>query len=85
MKMLAMLASKLTNSAKCFSTFANADYIDVKGKFGTEGSNMWKPWNYKQRVNVVNKVNAFKKRIAVEKNFLENKEIQNYRLHCQVK
>ena len=38
----------------------------MKGIFGTESSNKWKPWNYQQRVNVVNKVNAFKKRIAVE-------------------
>ena len=50
------------NLCKCFSSYC----IDVKGAFGTESSNKWKSLNYKQRVNVVNKVNAFKKRIAVE-------------------
>ena len=57
-------------SAKYFSPFANvslADCRDDKGTFGTESSNKWKPWNYQQRVNVVNKVNAFKKRVALEK------------------
>ena len=52
-----------------FSTFSNvsvADCIDVKGTFGTETSTKWKPWNYRQRVNVVNKADAFKKKIAVE-------------------
>ena len=44
----------------------SADCRDVKGTFGTESSNKWKPWNYQQRVNVANKVNAFKKRVAVE-------------------
>ena len=71
MKMLAMLAGELTISGKYFSPFANvslADCRDVKGTFGTESSNKWKPWNYQQRVNVVNKVNAFKKRVALEKN-----------------
>ena len=70
MKMLAMLAGELTISAKYFSPFANvslADCRDVKGTFGTESSNKWKPWSYKQRVNVVNKVEAFKKRVALEK------------------
>jgi len=36
-------------SAKYFSPFANvslADCRDVKGTFGTESSNKWKPWNY---------------------------------------
>ena len=70
MKMLAMLAGELTISAKFFSPFANVsltDCMDVKGTFGTEISNKWKPWNYQQRVNVVNKVEAFKKRVALEK------------------
>ena len=70
MKMLAMLAGELTISAKYFSPLANvslADCRDVKGTFGTESSNKWKPWSYKQRVNVVNKVEAFKKRVALEK------------------
>ena len=70
MKMLAMLASELTISAKYFSPFANVsldDCRDVKGTFVTESSNKWKPWNYQQRVNVVNKVEAFKKKVALEK------------------
>ena len=66
MKMLAMLAGELTISAK-YHVLNLFDCIDVKGTFGTETSNKWKPWNYKQRVNVVNKGNDFKKKIAVEK------------------
>ena len=44
--MLTMLAGELTISAEYFSTFANvsvADCINVKGTFGTESSNKWKP------------------------------------------
>ena len=69
MKMLAMLAGELTISAKYFSPFVNVslDCRDVKGTFGTESSNKWKPWNYQQRVNVVNKVEALKKKVALEK------------------
>ena len=70
MKMFAMLAGELTITAKYFSPFANgssADCRDVKGTFGTESSNKWKPWNYQQRVNFANKVNAFKKRVAVRR------------------
>ena len=63
MKMPAMLAGQLTISAKYFSPLANVsltDCRDVKGTFGTESSNKWKPWNYQQRINVakLNKVNA---------------------------
>ena len=60
----------MTISAKYFSPFANvsvADCRDVKGTFGTQSSKKWKPWNYPQRINVVNKVKAFKKRVALEK------------------
>ena len=70
MKMLAMLAGELRISAKYFSPFASvsvADCRDVKGTFGTQSSNKRKPWNYLQRINVVNKVEAFKKRVALEK------------------
>jgi len=69
MKILAMLAGELTNGPKHFSTFSNVsvtDCNDVKGTFGTENSNKWKPWNYNQ-TNFVNKVDVFKKRVAVEK------------------
>ena len=47
MKMLAMLAGELTNSAKYFSLFGNvskADCTDLTGTFGTENFNKWKPW-----------------------------------------
>ena len=63
-------------SAKYFSPFANvslADCRDVKGTFGTDRSNKWKPWNYQQRVNVVNKVETFKKRVALEKIYEKTK------------
>jgi len=62
-KILAMLTGELTISAKYCSTFAKVSVADCmadcKGTFETENSNKWKPWNYKQRVNVVNKVDAF--------------------------
>lgn len=69
MKMIAMLAGELPISAKYFSTFANvssANCTDLKGTFGSESSNKWKPWDYQQRINVVNKVEAFKKKVALE-------------------
>jgi len=60
-----VLAGELTISAKYFSTLANvlvADCIDVKGTFGTtESSRKWKSWNYKQRVNVGNKLMRLRK------------------------
>lgn len=59
MKMLAMLAGELPNSATYFSTFANVstnDYKDLKGKFGCK----WKPWKYEERVKVVKDVERFK-------------------------
>ena len=60
-------------SAEYFSPFANvslADCRDVKGTFGTDRSNKCRPWNYQQRVNVVNKVETFKKRVALELKFM---------------
>ena len=69
-----MLAGELTNSAKYFSSFGNistADCTDLTGTFGTENFNMWKPWNYKERVRVVNKVEAFKKKSSSGKKFCE--------------
>jgi len=90
MKMLAMLAGELTISARYFSPFTNvslADCRDVKGTFGTESSSEWKPWNYQQRVNVVNKVNAFKKRVALKRISEKTKrsKITDYSVHCQAK
>ena len=76
MKILAMLAGELTNAPKHFSTFSNVsvtDCNDVKGTFGTENSNKWKPWNYNQ-TNVVNKVDVFKKRVAVEKSLRKQRD-----------
>ena len=57
---------KTKQNTKYFSPFANVlltDCRDVKGTFGTESSNKWKPWNYQQRVHVakLNKVNAVEK------------------------
>ena len=76
-KMLAMLAGELNISVKYFSPFANvssADCRDVKGTFGTESSNKWKPRNYQQRVNFVSKVKALKERVALEKMFEKTKK-----------
>ena len=71
MKMLAMLAGELTISAKYFPPFGNvstADCTDLKGTctFGTAPSDKWKPWGYQERIRVVNKVKAFKNKVAAE-------------------
>ena len=69
MKMLAMLGGELTIGAKYFSPFRNvstADCTDLKGTFGTAPSDKWKPWAYQERIRVVNKVKAFKNKVAAE-------------------
>ena len=66
MKMLAMLAGELVISSKYFSPFANVckdDATDLQASFGPEPGHKWQPWEYKQRVNVVGKVESFKKKI----------------------
>lgn len=66
MKMLAMLSGEFTISAKYFSPFANVsndDDTDLKVSFGLGSKNKWKPWWYKDRVSVVAKVEAFKKKV----------------------
>jgi hypothetical protein len=66
MKMLAMLAGELVISSKYFSPFANVckdDATDLQASFGPEPRHKWQPWEYKQRVNVVGKVESFKKKI----------------------
>lgn len=56
MKMLALLAGELPNSARYFSTFANVNKDnckDLNGTFGTGKNNNWQPWEYKARLKVV--------------------------------
>jgi hypothetical protein len=67
MKMLAYLAGELPNSAKYFSTFGNVcndDVHDVSKTFGPAPSNTWKPWDYKQRLCIANKVRVFKTKLT---------------------
>ena len=63
MKMLAMLGGELTNSATYFSTFADVstkDYTDLMGTLGSDPKCKWKPWTFKQRVSISQKVESFK-------------------------
>lgn len=67
MKMLALLAGELPNSAKYFSTFANVNKDNCKdlyGTFGTGNNNTWQPWEYKARLKVVKEVEQFKLSLA---------------------
>ena len=66
MKMLAMLSGELTISAKYFSPFANVSKdndTDLSASFGVSPKDKWKPWEYKNRLSVVAKVEAFKKKV----------------------
>jgi len=63
MKMLAMLGGELSNSATFFSTFAivsTNDCKDLRGTFGSSPSCKWKPWQYANRLKVVEAVDSFK-------------------------
>lgn len=63
MKMLSFLAGEVTNSATYFSTFANAsilDFANLSGTFGEGDNNLWKPWEYEERVKVAADVDRFK-------------------------
>lgn len=69
MKMLAMLAGELSNSAKFFSSFANVskeNCSNLKGTFGTNGNTMWRPWKYEERVAVANQVDKFKQSLSTK-------------------
>jgi len=69
MKMLAFLAGELNNSAKYFSSFADVSSNNQKsltGTFGREENNLWKPWSYQHRLQVVQKVEAVKKSNATK-------------------
>jgi hypothetical protein len=64
MKMVAFLSGELSNSATFFSSFADVNYENgnnIKGTFGNEGKNTWKPWKYSHRLEVTKGVNALKK------------------------
>ena len=83
MKMLAFLAGELTNSAKYFSSFADVTTSNGKsqtGTFGREENNMWKPWRYDHRLQVVKKVEAAKKIYCSQKACSVNKTIKNNRI-----
>lgn len=70
MKMLCFLAGELSNSAKYFSTFANVSYDNMntlKFTFGQSTSHHWRPWVYKNRLNVAKQVTDFKKKIVKSK------------------
>jgi hypothetical protein len=64
MKMIAFISGELSNSAKFFSSFADAstdDYDAMDGTFGKENKNTWKPWNYSERLKVAKSVEDLKK------------------------
>ena len=68
--MLATLAGELVISSKYFSPFANVckdDATNLQASFGQGPEHKWQPWECKQRVNFVGKVESWKKR---EKNYL---------------
>ena len=53
MKMLSLLAGKLSNSALYFSTFANVTRFlnDYKKSFGLDSEHFWKPFPYLKRMD----------------------------------
>ena len=70
MKMLAFLSGELTNSSKYFSSFAdvsNENANNINGTFGNDRTNLWKPWSYERRLQVVKKVEAAKKSLNSKK------------------
>ena len=69
MKMLAMLRGELSNSAKFFSSFANAskeNCADLKGTFGTNGGAIWRPWKYEERIAVAKQVDKIKRSLSTK-------------------
>ena len=63
MKMLDILGGELSNCATFFSTFANVstnDCKDLRGTFGSSPSCKWQPWQYGNRIKVVEVVDSFK-------------------------
>ena len=66
MKFLAYLNGELSNAATSFSSFANVcknDWNSLNGKFGQSQDCKWKPWQYTQRINIVQQVEDFKKKV----------------------
>ena len=63
MKFLSFINGELNNAATYFSSFANVskeECMSLKGKFGTTPDCKWKPWPYKQRLNIGKQVLKFK-------------------------
>lgn len=90
--MLCFLAGELTNGATFFTTFARVaknrpdkekfpgskDYYHRKiGTFGTNPTDTWKPWTYKERVQFAAKVNEFKLKDAKKNNSKNPKTVQS--------
>ena len=74
MKMLAMLAVELSNSATYFSTFGNvntSDCTDLNGTLSLDPKSKWKPWVFEERLKVAKKVESFKS--SLQKKFLPEK------------
>ena len=54
-KFLSFINGELNNAATYFSSFANVskeDCMSLEGKFRTTPDCKWKPWPYKQRLNI---------------------------------
>ena len=63
MKMLAMLAGELSNSATYFSMFGNvntSDCAELDGTLSLDPKPKWKPWVFEERLKVAKKVESFK-------------------------
>ena len=66
MKFLAFLNGELNNAATYFSSFANVskeDCVTLNGKFGLMNDCKWKPWPYKDRLNIAKQVESFKAKL----------------------
>ena len=67
MKFLCFLRGDLSNSASYFSSFANvskADCTTLNGKFGNMPNCKWKPWPYRQRLDMAKQGSKFKDKIS---------------------
>ena len=65
-KFLALLNGELSNSAKYFSSFANASTSDLRsleGDFGISSDCKWKQWDFDDRLSIARKVSAFQQKI----------------------
>ena len=76
-KMLSFLAGELSNSAKCFTTFANVNsenYRDYNKSFGTD----WTPFLYSKRVDDSIKVDKKKLELQTTKGATKRQKVTSF-------